>query len=146
MKVIFLKDLKGQGRKGQIKEVKDGYAQNFLINKGYAEQLNDYTLGKYNKEQLIAKEMDNQKKIEGLKLKKELESIELKFKVQTGKEDKVFGRISQKQIKDELQKYGYNIDKKNIILGNDISSLGEYEILINLYKEIGVKIKIKIEK
>ncbi|MDD6879053.1 MAG: 50S ribosomal protein L9 [bacterium] len=145
MKVLFLKDLKGQGKKGEKKEVKTGYANNFLIKNGYAVALNEQTLKKYNNEQERLKELDQKNRKEAEALKKKLEKIEIKFKVQSGKNDKLFGRISIKQIKEELDKLGYNIEKKQITIPVEISNLGAYNIQINLYKEIKATLKIKLE-
>lgn len=146
MKVIFTKDLRGQGKRGEIKEVKDGYAKNFLIKNGYASQLTESTLGKYNRECAIQKEHDEQLRSESKKLKEKLEKEELIFIVKTGKGDQVFGSISSKQIKDELDKKGYNIDKKQVEFDHTVASLGYHDVKINLYKEIFAKIKVKLEK
>lgn len=146
MKVIFIKDLRGQGKRGEIKEVKDGYAKNFLIKNGYASQLNDSTLGKYNRECERAQALDEELRKEALALKSKMEKLELSFSVKTGKDDRVFGSVSQKQIKDALEEKGYNIDKKQIEFDHSISSLGYHDVKINLYKEIFVKIKVKLEK
>ena len=146
MKVLFLKDLRGQGKKGEQKEVKTGYAINYLIKNGYAVALNEQTLGKYNKEQESLKEKyENDRQI-ALKQKKEIEKKELVFKVQTGKEDKMFGKISQKQIKDKLDELGYNIEKKQIVIKNDISTLGIHNVDIVLHKEVTAIVKVKLEK
>lgn len=146
MKVIFTKDLRGQGKKGEIKEVKDGYAKNFLIKNGYASQLNDTSLGKYNRECEKQQALDEKLRKEAKELKTKMEKIELVFKVKTGKDDRVFGSISPKQVKDELDKKGINIDKKQIEFDHNISSLGYHDVIINLYKEVLVKIKVKLEK
>lgn len=144
MKVLFLKDLRGQGKKGETKEVKTGYANNFLIKNGYAVALNEQTLSKYNKEQEILKEEDENFRKEALKLKSNLEKLELIFKVQVGKDGKVFGRISPKQIKEDLEKNGYVIEKKQIHVQDSVSCLGYHNITINLYKEVSAKIQIKL--
>lgn len=146
MKVLFIKDLKGQGKKGDKKEVKTGYANNFLIKNGYAVSLNEQTLSQYNKEQATIKKIDETNREQAEKIKDKLEKEIVKFKVQVGKDDKVFGRISQKQIKDELGKLGYDIDKKKITINNNISSLGYYDVDVILYKEVIAKLKIKLEK
>lgn len=146
MKVIFTKDLRGQGKRGEIKEVKDGYAKNFLIKNGYASQLTDSTLGKYNRECAIQKEQDDNMRSEAIKIKELIEKEELIFTVKTGKNDQVFGSISSKQIKDELEKKGYNIDKKQVVFDHAVSSLGYHEVKINLYKEIFAKVKVKLQK
>ena len=146
MKVIFLKDLKGQGKKGEIKEVKDGYAQNFLIARGFAEKLTEQSLGKYNREKKQEAELDEEMRKQAEELKNKLKDVKVSFKVKTGNGDKVFGSISPKQIKDELEKQGFKIDKKQIELDHQITALGFHDVKINLYKEVYVKIKIQLEK
>lgn len=146
MKVIFLKDLKGQGKKGEIKEVKDGYAQNFLIARGFAEKLTEQSLGKYNREKKQEAELDEEMRKQAEELKNKLKDVKVSFKVKTGNGDKVFGSISPKQIKDELEKQGFKIDKKQIELDHQITALGFHDVKINLYKEVYAKIKIQLEK
>ena len=100
MEVIFIKDLKNQGKKGQIKNVKDGYAENFLIKNGYAVKKTKENLSKLNHE-IAKKEKETEENTkEALKLKDELEKVVLEFKVKTGEGDRVFGSISPKQIKE----------------------------------------------
>ena len=146
MKVIFLKDLKGQGKKDEIKEVKDGYAENFLIAKGYAVKLTEQSLSKFNRDKAKEKDLDDKNREEALKIKEKIEKEELIFKVKTGEADKVFGSISPKQIKEELDKKSYSIDKKDILLDHPIQSLGYHDIKIILYKEVIATIKVKLEK
>ena len=146
MRVIFLKDVKGQGKKGEIKEVKDGYAQNFLIAKGFAEKLTEQSLGKYQREKKHEAEVDQEMRQQAVQLKNKLKDVKVSFKVKTGAGDKVFGSVSAKQIKDELEKQGYKIDKKQIDLDHALSSLGFHDVKINLYKEVYAKIKVQLEK
>ena len=143
MKVIFIKDLKKQGKKGEIKEVKDGYAK-FLIKEGYAVQETKGSLKHLETENNKRQKEDELATKNAEKLKKELEKEKISFTVKTGENDKVFGSISVKQIKEKLEKY--NIDKKQIIINNPISSLGFHEIEINLYKDIKAKLKIEVKK
>ena len=146
MEVIFIKDLKNQGKKGQIKTVKDGYAENFLIKNGYAVKKTKENVAKLNHE-IAKKEKENEEnKKQAKELKTKLDKLTLEFKVKTGEADKVFGSISVKQIKDGLQKNGYSIDKNQIDTQGTISSLGFHDVLINLYPEITAKVKVHVIK
>lgn len=145
MQVIFLKDLKGQGKKGEIKEVADGYAMNFLIKKGYAIKKTQGSLNKLNEQKEEDRLLDEKLTKEALETKKKMESIVLLFDAKAGKMDKMFGSISSKQIKEELDKLGYNIDKKQIKMEN-INSFGFHDVSINLYKEINGVIKVQVRK
>ena len=146
MEVIFIKDLKNQGKKGQVKNVKDGYAENFLIKNGYAVKKTKENLLKLNQEQTKKAKEDAANKEEAKLLKEKLSKVTLEFKVKTGEGDKVFGSISIKQIKDELAKQGYKIEKSAIELTNNISSLGFHNVNINLYPEITAQIKVHVIK
>ena len=145
MEVIFIKDLKNQGTKGEIKNVKDGYAKNFLIAKGYAVAKTSTNLNNLKKEQAKQAETDELNKKEALILKDLNEKDKIIFKVKTGEHDKVFGSISVKQIKEKLDQK-YKLDKKQIIINNPIASLGFHEVQINLYKDIVATIKIEVKK
>lgn len=146
MKVIFIKDVKGQGKEGEIKEVKDGYAQNFLIRNGYAVAYTSRSkeildIKNKNKADALAKEIEKCEKI-----KQELNNKVITFKVKTGKQDQVFGSISTKQIAGELAKMGYDIDKKKIVLDEQISSLGFHKVMINLHKKVQASITVQLIK
>jgi len=146
MEVIFIKDLKNQGKKGQIKNVKDGYAENFLIKNGYAVKKTKENLSKLNHEIAKKEKEKEENKQEALKIKETLSKETLQFTVKTGAGDKVFGSISVKQIKDELQKKGYKIEKSMIALDSAISSLGFHNVDINLYPEVVATIKVHVIK
>ena len=136
MKVIFIKDLRGQGKRGDIKEVKDGYAENYLIKNGYAKKLTEQNYNQYLETKKEEKEIDDKNRKEAEKTKQLLSKMELVFKVKTGAQDKVFGSISTKQIKEELDKQKINIDKKQIMLQEGLSSLGYHNVKIELYKDV----------
>lgn len=146
MKVIFLKDVKGQGKKDEIKEVKDGYAMNYLIKNKYAVRYSE-TGNKILREQIsdrLKKEEIDVKNAKDVALR--LKKVVITFKVKTGKNDMVFGSISSKQIKEGLDKLGFNIDKKKIILDNPVSSLGHHIVKIELYKEVIGEVDVHLVK
>lgn len=146
MKVIFIKDVKNQGRAGEIKEVKDGYAQNFLIKNKYAVA---YT--KRSKEVLDISNKNKEEQENDLikkctEIKNKLEKEVVSFSVKAGKNDQVFGTISTKQISNKLTELGYLIDKKKIIIDSPISSLGYHKVKISLHKKVEAVLTINLIK
>lgn len=145
MKVIFIKDLKNQGKKDEIKEVKDGYANNFLIKQGYAVKYTEYSKNKLSGE-IEQRDIDAKEEIKRFnKIKKELENKIFKFNVKTGKEDKVFGSVTSKQISEEIKKLNYDIDKKQIE-AKALDTLGFHDVKITLHKEVEFIIRVQLIK
>ncbi len=145
MQVIFLKDLKGQGKKGEIKEVADGFATNFLIKKGFAVKKTETSLNKLNIEKENNRKLDEKLTKEAHETVKKLEKVTITFTAKAGKEDRMFGSISSKQIKEELSKLGYNFDKKQIKC-ETINSFGFHNVEINIYKNIVGVIRVEVRK
>lgn len=143
MKVIFIKDLKKQGKKGDIKEEKDGYA-NFLINNGYAVKATQTSLNRLNDEIAIKQIEDTLEIKEMTKIKEKLEKEKIIFKVKTGEAGKVFGQISSKQIKEKLAELGYQVKKQTIKLDTPLTTLGFHNVEIELHKKVTANIKIQI--
>lgn len=146
MKVIFLKDVKKQGNKNEIKEVSDGYAMNFLIKKGLAAKATESNLGSLRSnlaqealdENLLIKEMET--------IKNKLEKEKFDFKVNAGANDVIFGTVSSKNVKKLLNDKGYDIDKTKINIESPINSLGYHFVEIELHKKVIAKIRINVIK
>ena len=145
MKVIFLADVKKQAKKDEIKEVKDGYGA-YLISQKLAVPYTEKSV-----EVLKTEIKDRQDKEDALvsecnKIKNKLENKNIKFKVKTGKMDKVFGSVTSKQISEELNKMGFDIDKKKIQIDTDINTLGTHIVKIVLHKKVSFNINVILEK
>lgn len=145
MQVIFLKDLRGQGKKGEIKDVSDGYAINFLIKKGYAVKKTETSLNKLNIEKENNKILDEKNVKEAHEMAKKLEKMVLSFSAKAGKDNRMFGSISTKQIKEELDKKGFSFDKKQISM-EPINSFGYHNVNINLYKNIVGTLRVEVKE
>ena len=145
MKVIFLKDLKGQGKKNEIKDIKDGYAA-FLIKNSIAVSATPDNM-KDHARMLEKERLNEQNRInECENIKEKLSKVILNFKVKTGTSDKVFGSVSTKMIAEELKKLNFNIDKKIIMLDDAISSLGIHNVRIELHKKVIATVKVSVSK
>lgn len=144
MKVIFLKDVKKQGKKNEIKEVSDGYAVNFLIKNGYAVKYTKSS-GDILDTQLANDKLNEEKNIRTAnEVKAKIEKETLKFEVQTGKDGRVFGSISSKQICDKLNELGYSVDKKCVKSKDSLSTLGAFYVDIELYKKVVAKVRVEL--
>ena len=146
MKIILLKDVKGQGKKDDIIDVSDGYANNYLIKNKLGVRYSE-TSKKILDTQIKERQDNEDALVKELSLiKDKLNDSTITFKVKTGVQDKVFGTISSKQISDELNKKGYKIDKKCIFITNPIDSLGTHKVSIKLHKKVEFKININLTK
>ena len=145
MKIIFIKDVKGQGKKDDIKEVKDGYAK-YLISSNSAVLYTEKSVSVLNK-QIDKRKEEEKELVDSLnKIKNKLENKKIEFKVKTGNNDKLFGSISTKQISDELLKLGFDIDKKKIECDSELNTLGTHIVKINLHKEVVFNINVILVK
>lgn len=145
MKIILLQDVKGQGKKGEVIDVNEGYARNFLIKKGLAEaatasKLNDMAQKKASADYHKAEEIKATKL-----MAEELKGKSFTVKIKAGQNGKVFGSVTGANIADALSSSGYNVDKKKIALPQPIKTLGSYEIELKLLEGISTKITVTVE-
>jgi large subunit ribosomal protein L9 len=144
MKVIFLQDVKGQGKKGEIKEVSEGYARNFLIKKGLAKVA---TPGNVKMEEAHKKseEKRKQQELEDAKeLAKVLGETTITIKAKSGEGGRLFGGVSTKQIAEELKKANFKVDKRKIELSEPIRTLGYTDVPIKLHQEVTATVKVHV--
>lgn len=145
MKIILLEDVRKQGKKGDILDVKDGYA-NFLIKNKQATVANTSGLNRLQKENAEKKAQEAEDIKNAERLKGQLEKLEITFTVKTGAGDKVFGSVSPKQIADELKKKNFFIDKKQIKIKDALSALGYHDVEVELHKKVSATIKVHLMK
>ncbi len=144
MKVILLVDVKGTGKKGEIVDVSDGFAQNFLLKQKKAKIADSTAI---NQKQMSDKakeyhyEQDKQKAQE---VADKLKNYVLHFAVKAGDNGKIFGSITNAEIAEELKKDGYEISKKQIVLDNPIKYAGVYKIDIKLFTGITAKLQVEV--
>lgn len=145
MKVIFIKDLKKQGKVNEIKEVSDGYATNFLIKNGYAVKYTK-TSNEILNTSIKNQQLEEEKNIkEATKIKNELEKLEIVFNIKSGANGKTFGTISTKQIAEKLNELNYKIDKKQILIDTPLNVLGTHLVNINLHKKVNCQLKVVLK-
>ena len=149
MKVIFLADVKGKGKKGEVKEVATGYAQNFLLKKQLAKEATSQAVnelkGKQKSEAKTAAEILAEAK--AVKAQLDKEETRVQFNEKVGPDGRTFGSITAKKIAEELQKqFDIKIDKRSIELDHPIRAIGLIEVPIKLHKEVEGQIKLKIDQ
>ncbi len=146
MKVIFLQDVKGQGKKGQIKDVSEGYARNFLIPKGLVQVAtggNVKQLDQLNKAEEKRKEQEYQ---DAQALAKEMESLTIELFTKSGEGGRLFGSITSKQIAEALAKKNYKVDKRKIELSEPIRSLGVTKVPVKLHSKVTAELNVHVKE
>ena len=149
MKVIFLADVKGKGKKGEIKEVPTGYAQNFLIKKNLAKEANAQAIGELRGKQKSEEKAHAELLAEAQKIKAKLEeeATVVQFTEKIGPDGRTFGSITNKKIAEELEKqFGIKIDKRHIQVSSPIRSTGLIDVPVKIYQDIAGVINIRVNE
>lgn len=145
MKVLLLKDVKSLGRAGEIKDVKDGYGQNFIIAKGYGKLATPAVIKQCEAEQRKLKEAKEQEAQDLRALAAKISKASVTITKKLGANGSLFGAIKKEEIADELAKQGIVIDKKDIDLSAQIKATGEYEAKVKLKYSISATLKVSVQ-
>lgn len=149
MKVIFLADVKGKGKKGEIKEMPTGYAQNFLIKKNLAKEATAQAIGELRGKQKSEEKAHAELVAEAQAIKAKLaeEDTLVEFTEKVGPDGRTFGSITSKKIAEELQKqFGIKIDKRHIKVDSPIRSIGLIDVPVKIYQDIAGVIRLRVKE
>lgn len=148
MKVIFLADVKGKGKKGDVKEVPAGYAQNYLFKNKLAKEATNETISELKGKQKAQEKHEAELVEEANQLKAtlEAEATVVTLQAKAGQDGRLFGAIPSKQITDALEKqYSIKVDKRKVELKQPIRTLGNFDIPVKLHQGVNATIRVKVE-
>jgi large subunit ribosomal protein L9 len=147
MKVIFLKDVKGKGKKGEVKNVADGYAHNFLLKQGLAVEANPSNVSSLNAQKKKEEKLAAEELAEAKQLKAKIDEITVELTAKSGEGGRLFGSITSKQIAEELQKkHSIKVDKRKIELEDAIRSLGVTKVPVKLYPDVTATLDVHVKE
>lgn len=144
MKVILSSDVKALGKRGDIVNVSDGYANNYLLKNKLAVPANASNLNVNAQEKAALAKKIKEETAAAEKVKAELKNVTVNLAVSVGENGKTFGSVGAKEIGEELLKLGYDIDRKKIELDSAIKNVGTYEVSVKLYKGVTGKLKVVV--
>ena len=146
MKVILLQDVKGKGKKGQMLEVSDGYARNFMLPKRLAIEATPDAINTMRMNDKATQERIAREKAAALETSKQLRAMTLTVTAKGGGAGRLFGAVTNAEIAAALEKQGIKLDKRKIVLGENIKSVGTYTVTCKLGYEINAPLTVKIEE
>ncbi|GGA45560.1 50S ribosomal protein L9 [Psychrobacillus lasiicapitis] len=145
MKVVFLKDVKGKGKKGEIKNVADGYAHNFLLKNKLAVEANTAAISALEGQKKKSEKEAAEELAEAKKLKEVLEQLTVELKAKSGSDGRLFGSVTTKQIAAQLEKsHGIKLDKRKMELEDAIRALGYTNVPVKLHHEVVATLKVHV--
>lgn len=145
MKVIFLQDVKGSGKKGEVKNVSDGYARNFLLGKGLAVEATAKNMNLLDGQKASAQHKKDVEKQTAEEIAAAINGKTVKALAKAGNGGKLFGSVTAGNIADLIEKqFGKKIDKKKVSLKSDIKNFGTYEVEIKLYTGVIAKVTVDV--
>lgn len=144
MKVLLLQDVKGQGKKGELIDVNDGYARNFLIKKKFAVEATASVINETKQKQAAEEKRRKDEYDNAVAQSKMLKGLAVDVRIRCGENGKLFGAVTAKEISERLAEIGYNIDKKKILLSDPIKAVGSYPVEIRLMAGVNTQINVKV--
>ena len=147
MKVIFLQDVKGSGKKGELKEVSDGYARNMLLKKGLAVEATPENLNKLEGQKASAQHKIDVEKAASQENKTKLDGNKVVIKAKAGTGGRLFGSVTAANVAQAVaEQYGVQLDKKKITLKSEIKAFGTFSAEIRLYTGISATVTVEVEE
>lgn len=147
MKVIFLKDVKGKAKKGEVKNVPDGYARNYLLKNKLAEEATSGNLKALDAKKKKQNRLEIEEKENAIALKDTLANLTVELEAKSGDNGRLFGSITSKQIAEALNKqHGHKLDKRKIELDEPIRTLGYTNVPVKLHPEVSGSIKVHVSE
>jgi len=146
MKVILLKDIKALGREGELVDVSDGYARNYLFPKKLAVEANTSNMNVYRSRKTAREHELERETDKANRIKASLDGTQIFLKAKAGDNNKLFGAVTNKDIAEALSEKGIEIDKKRIVLDEPIKSLGTFEAVVKIHQSISAVLNVTVEK
>jgi large subunit ribosomal protein L9 len=144
MQIILKENVKDLGHIGDVVNVKDGYARNFLIPKGLAVEANPKNIKALEHEKRKIHELAKKVKASAEELAARISGTSVTIKAKTGEEDKLFGSVTAMDIADALKKEGIDIDKKKIVLDEPIKRLGSYTVNVKIHSDVTAHLNVQV--
>lgn len=147
MQIVLLQDVKSLGKKGQIVNVNDGYARNFILPKKLGEEANNASLAKLAGQKKYEDKVAAEKLAAAKELAEKLQSMEVKLAVKVGEGGKIFGSVSNKEIAEAAEKqYNIKLDKKKIVIAEPIKAVGNFNVNVKLHPEVSGELKVVVSE
>ena len=144
MKVILREDVRSLGRAGEVVNVSDGYARNFLFPKQFALEANTKNLKEFEHNKKVILEKTAKIKASVKSLADQMAAVSITIKAKSGEDEKLFGSVTNMDIAEALAAQGYEIDKKKIVIDEPIKRLGEYSVSIKLHPDVSTEVKVHV--
>lgn len=144
MKVILLQDVKGKGKKGEVKNVSDGYARNYLFPKKLAEEATSGNLNALKANQKKERKQAEAEKAEAERLKEKIEKLTVDISAKSGEDGRLFGSVTSKQIAEQLKKLNVKVDKRKIELDQPIRALGYTKVPVKVHHEVTATVNVHV--